>query len=63
MKWGRTEKIYSLHFFNYFPSPLPLTHLLFYLSFKAKKKNILKEVENQNKIFDTLPLSLPLPPT
>jgi len=30
----RTEKKYSLHFSNSFPSSLPHTYLLFYLSLK-----------------------------
>jgi len=39
------EKDY-LHFSNSFRSPLPHTHLLFYLSYK---KNILKEVEKKEE--------------
>jgi len=40
-------------------------HTSFFISLSKQneKKNILKEVENRKKIFATLPLSLPLPPT
>jgi len=52
----RPKRIYSLNFSNSFPSPLPHTHHLFYLS--SKKKNIKKHFEGRRKKKEKKTLSI-----